>query len=65
MLQSKKENPDYVAVIERLFLILKQFEEKCREISGNDLTLTDECILTEEQLANALYKVMRIYDHEI
>ena len=65
MLQSKKENPDYVAVIERLCLILRQFEEKCREISGNGSTLTDECILTEEQLANALYKIMRTYDHEI
>lgn len=37
MLQSKKK-PDYEAVIERMCLILRRFEEKCWEISGNDLT---------------------------
>lgn len=59
MLQSKKEKPDYIAVIQRICFILEQFEKKCQELYGICL------IYTEEQLSTALYQTMRIYDHEI
>lgn len=59
MLQSKKEKPDYISVIQRICFILEQFEEKCQKLYGVCL------IYTEEQLSTALYQTMRIYDHEI
>lgn len=59
MLQSKKQNPDYRSVIERLVFILKQFEEQCQKNYG-------ECLVyTAEQLSVVLYQIMRKYDHEI
>lgn len=60
MLQSKKENPDYISVIERLCFILEQFERKCKEICTDNLDGIDD-----EQIISALYHIMRIYDHEI
>lgn len=59
MLQSKKQNPDYVSVIGRLCFILKQFEEQCQNMYGDCQTYT------VEQLSTALYQIMRNYDHEI
>ena len=59
MLQSKKQNPDYISVIERLCFILKQFEERCQIVYG-------DCeVYTTKQLSTALYQTMRDYDHEI
>lgn len=59
MLQSKKQNPDYISVIERLCFILKQFEERCQKVYG-------DCeVYTTKQLSTALYQTMRDYDHEI
>lgn len=59
MLQSKKQNPDYISVVERLCFILKQFEERCQKVYG-------DCeVYTTKQLSTALYQTMRDYDHEI
>lgn len=59
MLQSKKQNPNYVSVVERLCFMLKQFEEQCQKLYG------DCGLYTSKQLATALYQTMRNYDHEI
>lgn len=59
MLQSKMEEPDYVSVIERLCYILIEFEKWCSQ------TYSECTSYTQEQLYMVLYRVMRLYDHEI
>lgn len=59
MLESKKDNPEYSAVLDRVVSIIKLLDEVlCEEVENGK-----EC--TDKLMSDCLYKIMRREDHRI
>lgn len=57
MLESQKESPDYVHVLDRICMIIKDLDELLQKEIETESELTDQLI------SNCLYKIMRKKDH--